>query len=264
MSPPALRVDDPALLAELYGRHPEIHPYGLADLDEPFWSRSTWYRDGDAAVGVLDLGSGEPVLYAIAADAEADRATLDLLERLAPDLPAHFVITGPTGLADRLAPAYAAEWVIPHVKLHLPDDRALPPPDPRVTWLDRGAADAVAVLRETDDDASAFFVPALLDTGLYGGIRVGADGELAAVAGVHVISEPRGVAAIGNVLTHPDHRRQGLARALVATVAHRLLAAVPTVGLNVGTANTGARALYDILGFVPAVTYEEAELRRSH
>ena len=37
VSPPALRVTDPAALADLYGRHPEVHPYGLADLDEPFW-----------------------------------------------------------------------------------------------------------------------------------------------------------------------------------------------------------------------------------
>jgi ribosomal protein S18 acetylase RimI-like enzyme len=38
---------------------------------------------------------------------------------------------------------------------------------------------------------------------------------------------------------------------------------VPTVGLNVGTANAGAQALYEELGFVPVVTYEEAELRRT-
>ena len=67
---------------------------------------------------------------------------------------------------------------------------------------------------------------------------------------------------LGNVLTQPDQRRQGLARALTATLAHRLLAAVPVVGLNVGTANTGARALYEALGFVPVTSYEEAELRR--
>jgi ribosomal protein S18 acetylase RimI-like enzyme len=262
VTPAPRRVTDPAALADLFGRHREIHPYGLADLDEPVWSRSTWYRDGDAAVGVLDLGSGEPVVYAIAADPVLDAATLALLQRLAPDLPGHFVITGPIGLADRLAPAFTADWVIPHVKMHLPDGDGLPPPDPRVTWLDRGNTDAITALRETGGDASAFFVPALLDTGFYGGIRVNSD--LAAVAGVHVISEPRGVAAIGNVLTHPDHRRHGLARALVATLAHRLLATVPVVGLNVGTANRGARALYEALGFVPVAHYEEAELRRSH
>jgi ribosomal protein S18 acetylase RimI-like enzyme len=146
----------------------------------------------------------------------------------------------------------------------LPDGDRLPPDDPRVAWLDHGAADAVVALRETGGDASAFFVPALLDTGHYAGIEAGGDGVLVAVAGVHVLSEARGVAAIGNVLTHPAHRRQGLARALTATLARRLLAKVPVVGLNVGTANTGARALYESLGFVPVVRYEEAELRRAH
>lgn len=252
----------PAELADLYARHPEVHPYGLADLEEPLWSRSTWYRSGDAAVGVLDLGSGAPVLYAVAADPASDRATLDLLDALAPDLPEHFVVTGPLGLAERLGPTHVADWVIPHVKLHLPDDRALPPADPRVTWLDRDAADEVVALRQTGGDASAFFIPSLLDTGHYGAVRIGQD--LAAVAGVHVLSERYGVAAIGNVLTHPARRRQGLARALVATLARRLLDTVAVVGLNVGTANTGARALYHDLGFVPAVIYEEAELRRVH
>jgi GNAT superfamily N-acetyltransferase len=149
------------------------------------------------------------------------------------------------------------------VKMHLPDARRLPPSDDRVEWLDRAAEAQVHELRSHGDDASAFFVPALLDTGLYAGIADGDDG-LAAVAGVHVISERHGVAAIGNVLTHPRHRRRGLARALVATVSRRLLDVVPTVGLNVGTANTGARALYEDLGFVPLVTYDEAELRRVH
>jgi len=253
------RVTDPAELAELYGRRPDVHPYGLADLEEPLWGRSSWFRAGDAVVGVLDLGAGEPVLYAVAADDDGDRATLDLLAALAPDLPRHFVITGPLGLADRLGRDFTADWVIPHLKMRLPDDRALPAADPRVTWLARDAADEVVALRETGGDASAFFLPSLLDTGHYGGIRV--DGDLAAVAGVHVLSERYGVAAVGNVLTHPAHRRRGLARALMATLARRLLGTVPVVGLNVGTANAAARALYTDLGFVPVVTYEEAELR---
>ncbi|HYF45747.1 MAG TPA: GNAT family N-acetyltransferase [Acidimicrobiales bacterium] len=261
MNPPVRRVDDPDELAELYGRHREVHPYGLADLEEPLWGRSTWFRAGDAAVGVLDLGAGEPVLYAVAADADGDAATLDLLDALAPDLPDHFVITGPVGVAERLAPGFEAEWVIPHVKMHLPDARRLPPADERVAWLDRAAEARVVELRSHGEDASAFFVASLLDTGWYAGIPDDGDG-LAAVAGVHVISERHGVAAIGNVLTHPAHRRRGLARALMATLGRRLLDAVPTVGLNVGTANTGARRLYEDLGFVPLVTYEEAELRR--
>jgi GNAT superfamily N-acetyltransferase len=213
-------------------------------------------------VAVLDLG-GEPAVYAIAADDGKAAATLDLLDALVPDLPDHFVITGPLGLADRLSERFAADWVLPHVKMHLPDADRLPPPDDRVEWLDRSAEGRVLDLRAHSTDTSAFFVPSLLDTGWYAGIA-DEDGGLAAVAGVHVISERHGVAAIGNVLTHPGHRRRGLARSLVATVGRRLLDTVPTVGLNVGTENTGARALYEDLGFVPLVTYEEAELRRVH
>ncbi len=257
------RVEDPEELAELYGRHREVHPYGLADLEEPLWSRSTWYRSGAAVVGVLDLGAGQPVISAPAAAAAGHAATLDLLAAMAPDLPDHFVITGPVGLAGRLSPEFAADWVIPHLKMHLPDAGRLPAPDDRVEWLDRAGEGRVVELRTHGDDASAFFVPSLLDTGWYAGIADEGD-DLAAVAGVHVISERHGVAAIGNVLTHPAHRRRGLARALMATLSHRLLDAVPTVGLNVGTANTGARSLYEDLGFVPVVIYEEAELRRPH
>lgn len=251
----------PDPLVALYGRDPDVHPYGLADVDEPFWSRSTWYLEAEAAVGVLDLGSGAPVLYAIAADADGDAATLGLLDRLRPLLPAHFVITGPVGLADRLAPAWRADWVIPHTKMALVDPARLDPADDRVEWLDRSHVDEIVNLRARGGgDASAFFVPELVDTGHYGGIRAG--GELVAVAGVHVCSERHRVAALGNVLTRPDHRRQGLARALVSTLGRRLLGLVDTIGLNVAVTNTGAHALYEDLGFAPLVTYDEAELRR--
>jgi GNAT superfamily N-acetyltransferase len=211
-------------------------------------------------VGVLDLGSGAPVVYAIAAHDPA--TTLDLLDGIAPDLPDHFVITGPVGLADRLGDRFAADWVLPHVKMHLPDGDRLGPADPEVEALPPTAAGEVESLRRTGDDASAFFLPELLATGHYLGLR--RDGELVAAAGVHVISPRFGVAAIGNVLTHPAHRRQGLGRRVVTTLSRRLLDEVPTVGLNVGVANTEARALYEELGFVPLVTYDEAELVRGH
>jgi GNAT superfamily N-acetyltransferase len=253
-------VEDPEELAALYRPDRTVHPYGLADLEEPFWSSSTWYRSGDAVVAVLDLG-GDDAVYAIAADDEKAAATVDLVVDLAPELPDHLVYTGPVGLADRLAGLYTADWVLPHVKMHLVDPDRLPPDDDRVEWLDRADEGRVVALRSHSTDTSAFFVPELLDGGWYAGIDDGAGG-VAAVAGVHVISERHGVAAIGNVLTHPAHRRRGLARALVSTLARRLQAAVPVVGLNVGVANDGARALYRDLGFAEVLTYEEAEIRR--
>lgn len=57
------------------------------------------------------------------------------------------------------------------------------------------------------------------------------------------------IAGEGEVLTlatHPDHRRQGLAR----TALHQFCAACETVVLEVAADNSAAGALYQSLGFV--------------
>ena len=59
-------VVDPDELAELYADDPAAHVYALVDLVEPFWSASTWYRRGDAVVGVVAMPSGEgSAVYAV-------------------------------------------------------------------------------------------------------------------------------------------------------------------------------------------------------
>ena len=40
----ARRVSDPGELAEFYAGDAELHIYALADLEEPYWSASTWAR----------------------------------------------------------------------------------------------------------------------------------------------------------------------------------------------------------------------------
>lgn len=257
-TPPA-PATDPADLLELFGRDRAAHVYGLADVQQ-LWTTSTWWRVGDAAVGLLDLPGPTPVVYAVST-ADPD-GTLDLLARLADVLPDHLVITGPTGLATRLADRFQPRWRDTYDKLHLADPAALPPPDPRVVGLDRDDLAALEALYATDPDAGDFFHAGLLDTGLYVGIR-DTDGALVAAAGVHVVDAVTGVAAIGNVATHPTHRRRGLGRAVVATLCHRLLEHVDVVGLNVRHRTTAARGLYTALGFVPVLVYEEAELVRT-
>lgn len=250
----------PEPLVELFSRHRPVHPYGLADLEEPYWSRSRWWRRGDAVVGLVVLPEGaDPVVYAVsAADHEG---TLELLAELAiADLPERFVITGPCGLAERLSPTYEAVWSSPHRKLHLVEPERLQDAGKRVERLDREATADIAALLASDPDAGDFFHPHLLDSGHYRGIRE--DGALVAMAGVHVVSLRHGVAAIGNVATHPGYRRRGLARSVMSALARTLLEEVDVVGLNVAAHNVGALRLYESLGFEVLVTYDEAELRR--
>jgi len=78
-------VSDPGELAALFERDRHDHIYALADLDEPFWSASTWWRNGDAALGLVGLPEGQTIVYAVStADAQG---TLALASELATEIP---------------------------------------------------------------------------------------------------------------------------------------------------------------------------------
>jgi len=91
------------------------------------------------------------------------------------------------------------------------------------------------------------FPASILDDGVYYGVRVG--GRLVAAAGTHVINPDEGIAVVGNVLTHVDHRGQGHAKAVTAGVTAELLERVPDVALNVYADNDPAVAAYSRLGY---------------
>lgn len=258
---PPRRATDRARLLALYDRDRDAHPYGIADLEQ-FWDVSRWWRRDDAVVGLVELpGSVLPVGYAIAP--RASGTTLQLLEDLCAHdlLPPRFVITGPPGLARRLAPGYRAERTSSYLKLALPTSAPPIPADPDARRL--GADDLAALHRlyATDPTAGDFFHPGLLDTGCYLGIEVA--GELAATAGVHVLDPVNGVAAVGNVVTAPMHRGRGLARRVTGALCHQLSNQVSTIGLNVAPDNHAARRVYERLGFVEVLRFEEAELTLS-
>jgi ribosomal protein S18 acetylase RimI-like enzyme len=245
-------------LVKLFSRHREVHPYGLADLEEPYWAGSTWWREGDAAVGLLRLpGSSTPVAYAVTAT--APEQTRDLLAAVAPQLPPHLIINGVTGLLDPLSRRYDHDWVTPYWKMQLARPERLPAADPAAVEVGADHLDALRDLFAVASSPEAFFTPDLLETGHYVGHWD--RGRLIAVAGIHVVSRRHRVAALGNVATHPDERRRGLARRLVGTVCRRLLEEVDTVGLNVGQGNEAGLDLYRRCGFEVVIDYEEAELR---
>lgn len=248
--------DDADELATFFSDRVAAHIYALADLGEPFWSGSRWYRRGDGVVGLIGLPSGEGLAcYAVAT--RDVPATLALLADLAPDLPAGLLITAPIGVADALARVRPVVWHAPHVRHELVAPDALPPDDPRVEPLGPADVDELQALYDADPGA-VFFLPHMLDDGTFVGVRDA--GRLVAAAGTHVLSPSHRVAALGAVYTAPSHRGRGLGRAVTAAVTRHLLDRVDTIGLNVAAANTGARRIYESLGFIPILTYDEAEL----
>jgi predicted GNAT family acetyltransferase len=100
----------------------------------------------------------------------------------------------------------------------------------------------------------------MLDTGQYFGLRT--DGRLVTAAGVHVYSEFYGIAAIGNVVTHPDHRNKGYGKLVTARLCQSLLEKVEHIGLNVKTDNIAALTCYRNLGFDTAASYAEFTIER--
>ena len=106
-----------------------------------------------------------------------------------------------------------------------------------------------------------WFVPGMLETGLYFGIW--RDRTIVSVAGVHVYSRAYRVAALGNITTRPGYRGKGLAKAVTARLCQALLPTVDHIGLNVKADNQSAIACYRALGFEPVATYEECLIEAS-
>mgnify|MGYP000064841100 CR=1 FL=1 len=118
--------------------------------------------------------------------------------------------------------------------------------DSRVRRLGHGDTAAIMALYEHYPDN--LFEPSQLETGLYFGVD-GSDDELLSIAGVHVVSREFDIAAIGNLVTHPDARGQGLASAATGRLLDELFERVSRVALNVREDNRSAVALYDKFGF---------------
>lgn len=96
-------------------------------------------------------------------------------------------------------------------------------------------------------DAADAFAPYQLEQGLFFGLAV--DGKLVSVAGTHLVAPNYGLAAVGNVFTHPSHRGHGYATICISAVTATLLGQGLEVVLNVGQANEPALHLYRRLGY---------------
>ncbi|MGD9144106.1 MAG: GNAT family N-acetyltransferase [Anaerolineae bacterium] len=89
---------------------------------------------------------------------------------------------------------------------------------------------------------------AQLQHGAFYGVLV--ENRLVAVAGTHLVSPTYGVAAVGNVFTHPHYLRRGYGTATTRAVVAELLArGIQDVILNVGQTNASAIHIYERLGF---------------
>lgn len=83
-------------------------------------------------------------------------------------------------------------------------------------------------------------------------IGVRREGRLAAMAGVRLNLD--GFTEVSGVCTHPDHRGQGYAGAMMRAVAHEILARGDTAFLHARIGHAATIAFYETLGFKPRIT----------
>lgn len=269
----AISLHDKAAIRVLLGRSPELHAYGLGDLDDFFWPYTSWYTLREPAesppVALVYSGGGLPVLLAI--DERPAGPLADLLRAMLPLLPrrvyAHLSADAATGTAASLAgvlgEVYRIESHGVYYKMALRDRSRLDAVDTArvVRMAPKDLAEIEAFYRASYP--GNWFDPRMLETGQYYGLRWDLGGEkeqLVCVAGIHVYSPAERVAALGNVATHLDLRGRGLARAVCARLTRSLLETVDYVGLNVRADNASAIAAYARLGFERIAVYEECML----
>lgn len=233
-----------------------LHIYSLGDLDDFFWNYTTWYasrHNGTLnAVILIYFGQPLPVLLALSDEVEPLKALLQSARHL---LPARFYTHLSPGVEQTLGDGFKVE---PHGRFY------------KMALLDASKLNRVDTLgaeRLSVDDVEAvkklfavsypgnWFDPRMLETGQYFGLW--RSGKLVSVAGVHVYSKAYGVAALGNITTHPTHRGCSLGTAVTARLCQSLAGEVEHIGLNVNVNNQAAIRLYKKLGIEIIASYNE-------
>jgi len=239
--------------------HTFLHLYELGDLDDFFWSHTTWYaltdRQQVKQIALLYTGISLPVLLALT---EEPILMCDLLRAIAHLLPKKFY----AHLSQDSIAVFADEYQIKsyglHYKMALTNSSCLNTFDTSdaIPLAEANLKELEELYHQSYPDNA--FNPHMLKTGNYFGIKQ--DENLVSVAGVHVYSPQYKVAALGNITTHPQFRGRGLAKVVCAKLCQELLQTVTHIGLNVKVDNASAIACYSQLGFKPIATYGEYSL----
>lgn len=241
-----ITVDDPTLIARL-GPDPIGCAYMLGDMDGPYAEHGRWWGlrgERDELEGVLLVYEGLSVPALLTSGGTVEVEALMLAARA--ELPRQFYAHMRLHHREAVDLFYDLGSTKKMIRMGLR----------KGDW--KQAADSAGVFELSHRDTGAmmllyrhypdnFFEPAQLDTGLYFGLHEG--DELVSVAGIHVFSEKHDVAAIGNIVTHSEHRGKGLASHCVAALLEALFARVTHVALNVEVGNDAAVACYHKFGF---------------
>jgi len=250
------QLTDKSRIEAFLRKNAELHVYSLGDLDDFFWPRTTWYgwrKDGELQdIVLLYSGTGVPTVVGITDQPEA---MSERIQEVIPRLPPRFYAHLSPRVEGVFRETHRLDSHGPHYKMALRNALCLANVDctGAVRLEQRDQDELIRLYNESYP--GNWFDPRMLQTGQYFGLRV--DRRLVSAAGVHVYSEQYRVAAVGNIVTHPDQRNKGYAGLVTARLCQSLLEKVQQIGLNVKADNEAAMACYRKLGFETVAPYGE-------
>ncbi len=245
--------------------------YAIADLQPEMAGDCRWLAtagaDGDA-VALIYRGLYPPILWTMG-DPQQLAALLEGQE-----LPPAIYVS----VREEHLPVVSRHYdlggdIRPMLRMVLADKEAALRPAPAgaapVRLAGAQTEDVLHLLAHGGPFSPDAFSPAQIDQGVFFGVYAAADGasgeapELVAVGGTHIVDRAAGIAAIGNMYTHPAHRRRGHCAAILSALVRELLAlGLHTIVLNVDQRNPGAEALYQKHGFAVHIPYIEGKGHR--
>ncbi len=223
--------------------------YALADLYPPYDQHSHWYTDKDAVL-LIYRGLRPPILFGHGDGAQMSR----LFVSVPPGVYQYGLLPDHLALLEKRLEREVEQvmWRMALARERFPGMHA----DRDVAPLGIGDLQELKDLFDEHPDQPDSFDESQLAGGFFFGIR--GEGRLLAVAGTHVVSPQAGVAALGNVFTHPAWRSRGYSRRVTAALVDALLKRdFPTIVLNVAQDNHAALGIYRHLGFWPVCGYHE-------
>ena len=259
---------DLARVRRMLSADPVWAAYALADLQPDYAANCRWMTAATAAgdaVALIYRGFEPPVLFTLG----QPQAVAAILAEA--DLPDSIYLTIGEGHLPVVSRHYAVAEVRSMRRMVLADtqaavrggapeaaDQTLAPT--RLTGA--CTSDVLQLLAQGGPFAPDAFSPLQIDRGVFFGHYAGE--ELLAVGGTHIVDFTGGIAAIGNMYTHPAYRRRGHSAAILRAIVRELLErGVTTIVLNVDQRNPGAQALYLAHGFIVHVPYYEGRGNRN-
>lgn len=259
-------IKDADLLRQYLTRDRVGNAYLLGNLDPSYMPFCRWYgcMEGHQIKALLLLYKGLrlPALLAVAprSTEEASRYLDPLIQEVKESLPSQMWLHVWKCHRPILERHFGLDSLQRMIRMHLHRETyKRPSTETAVRRLQH--SDTASIMELYKHYPDNFFEPYQLESGLYFGVDRGQKGQgIAAIAGIHVCSQTHDIAAIGNLVSHPEERQKGYATAVTTQLLDELFQSVSLVTLNVQEHNKAAIALYEKFGFSRHHAYFEGRV----